>query len=72
MELVEFFIALVLFGTIGIASMVVYQVALRSANASMLPSSVIGRVRWWRTHSMAAFVLSACLLLAGFLGLLLL
>lgn len=71
MELVELFVALVLFGASGIASMVVYQVALRSANAGMLPASVVARVRWWRAHSTAAVVFSAGLLLAGFLGLLL-
>jgi hypothetical protein len=37
----------------------------------MLPTSVTARVRWWRTHSVAALVLNACLLLAGCLGLLL-
>lgn len=68
----ELFAALVLVGTTGFTSMVVFQLALRTANAGMLPTSVTARVRWWRTHSVAAVVLSTCLLLAGFLGLLLL
>jgi hypothetical protein len=68
----ELFAALVLVGTTGAASMAVFQVAVRTANAGMLPTSVTARVRWWRTHSVAALVFSACLLLAGFLGLLLL
>jgi uncharacterized iron-regulated membrane protein len=68
----ELFVALVLFGVTGAASMAIYQLALRSANAGMLPTSVTARVRWWRAHSVAALVVSACLLLAGFLGLILL
>jgi hypothetical protein len=63
---------MVLFGTTGAAAMGIYRLALRSANAGMLPTSVTARVRWWRAHSAAALAVSACLLVAGFLGLLLL
>jgi len=71
-ELREVAAALVLFGTTGAAAMGIYRLALRSANAGMLPTSVTARVRWWQAHSVAALAVSACLLLAGFLGLLLL
>lgn len=68
----EIAVALVLFGVIGAASMTIFQVALKSANAGMLPTSAASRVRWWQTHLMAALAVSACLLLVGFLGLILL
>jgi hypothetical protein len=67
----EVFAAFVLAGTTGTASMAIYQLALRTADAGMLPTSVTARVRWWQAHSVAALVVSACLLLAGFLGLML-
>jgi uncharacterized iron-regulated membrane protein len=64
--------ALVLFGTTGTASLTIYQLVLRSSDVLLLPTSVTARVRWWRAHLAAAMVLSACLLLLGVLGLVLL
>jgi hypothetical protein len=64
--------ALALFGTTGTASMTIFGLALKSANAGMLPTSVAERVRWWHAHQTAALGVSACLLLVGFVGLLLL
>ena len=67
--MIELFAALVQFGATGTASMAVYQLALRTANAGMLPTSVTARVRWWRAHSGTALAASVGLLVAGVLGL---
>jgi hypothetical protein len=64
--------ALILFGATGTASMTVYGLALRSFDVDLLPVALAGRVRWWRGHRTATFALSACLLVLGTVGLLVL
>lgn len=64
--------ALVLFGATGTLSMTVYQLALKSFDGDLLPAALAGRVRWWRGHRLAATALSACLLVLGLVGLLVL
>ncbi|HEY7593834.1 MAG TPA: hypothetical protein VH969_11815 [Actinophytocola sp.] len=64
--------ALVLFGATGTVSMTVYQLALKSFDVDLLPAALAGRVRWWRGHRLAATAFSACLLVLGLLGLLVL
>ncbi len=64
--------ALMVVGATGTASMLAYQVALRSFDVDLLPEPLIARVRWWRGHLAAALGVSAGLLLIGLAGLLLL
>lgn len=61
--------ALVLFGATGALSTTVYQLALRSFDVDLLPTTLAGRVRWWRGHLVATTALSGCLLVLGLVGL---
>jgi hypothetical protein len=65
----EIAVALVLFGATGTASMTVYRLALRSLAVDLLPVALSARVRWWRGHLAATLGLSACLLVLGLIGL---
>jgi len=65
----EIAVALVVFGATGSASMTVYGLALRSFDVDLLPDALSARVRWWRGHLAATHGLSACLLVLGLVGL---
>ena len=62
--------ALVVVGTTGTVSMVVYQAAATSFAVDLLPAALVTRVLWWRDHSTAALGVSVVLLLLGLAGLL--
>lgn len=64
--------ALVVAGATGTVSMAVYHLALKTHHVDLLPTALFARVQWWRGHLVAVFGLSALLLLAGALGLVLL
>jgi uncharacterized iron-regulated membrane protein len=64
--------AFVVFGATGTVSMTVYQLALKSFDVDLLPATLAGRVRWWQGHRLAATALSACLLVLGLVGLIVL
>ena len=59
--------ALVAFGAIGIASMMVYQVALKSFAVDLLPVASAASVRWWSGHRAAVLGVSVGLLVIGLL-----
>jgi hypothetical protein len=64
--------ALVLFGAAGIAAMTIYQLAVRSTDAGLLPTSLACRVRWWRGNLAAVRGVSVCVLVLGVVGLIVL
>lgn len=59
----------VMVGAALTASMLVFRLALRLVDWSLLPSSALPRVRWWSTH---AIVTLRAGLLVGVLGILVL
>jgi hypothetical protein len=63
----EIAVALVVFGATGTASMMVYQVALKSFAADLLPVASAARVRWWSGHRAAVLGISVVLLVVGLL-----
>lgn len=64
--------ALVVFGATGTVSMAIYEVALKSSAAELLPVASAARVRWWSGHRTAAAGISVVLLVIGLAGLLIL
>lgn len=64
--------ALVMFGAVGTAAMTVYQLAVKSIDVGTLPAALAGRVHWWRGHLTVVRGISACVLLLGVVGLIVL
>jgi hypothetical protein len=63
--------ALVLFGAAGTAAMTVYQLAVKSVGGSV-PAALAARVRWWRGRLTVVRGISACVLVLGLVGLIVL
>jgi hypothetical protein len=64
--------ALVLFGAAGTAAMTIYQLAVKSTDTGLLPTSLACRVHWWRGHLAAVRGVSGFVLLLGVIGLIVL
>jgi hypothetical protein len=64
--------ALVLFGAAGTAAMTVYQLALKSTDVGLLPTSLACRVHWWRGRLSTVRAISVCVLVLGVVGLIVL
>lgn len=64
--------ALVLFGAAGTVAMTIYQLAVKSTDVGLLPSSLACRVHWWRGRLAAVRGISACVLVLGVIGLIVL
>jgi hypothetical protein len=62
----------VLFGAAGLAAMTIYQLAVKSTDVGLLPTSLAGRVHWWRGHLATVRGVSACVLVLGVVGLIVL
>lgn len=65
----EIAVALVMFGAAGTAAMTVYQLAVKSVDVGTLPAALAGRVHWWRGHLAVVRGISACVLVLGLVGL---